>query len=187
MSIYTKTGDKGSTALFGGARISKAHPQVSAYGTIDELTSMIGLCRAVLARENSALPGTQAGNDGVFLEKIQRELYEMMALLAGAKTPIIHIEQEIEGFEDRIDTIEKSLPKLTRFIIPGGTELSGWFHVLRTTARRAERETVAFFTGETPHTIDDGSQRIMLKYLNRLSDLFFMMARQYSEGNETVT
>ena len=94
---------------------------------------------------------------------------------------------EIQNFEKKIDEFDKQLPKLTRFILPGGTELAGWFHVLRTTCRRSERETVEFFLSNTSHTIDEDSQRIMLKYLNRLSDLFFMYARKYSEGKEILT
>lgn len=177
MPIYTKTGDKGQTSIFGGGRVPKSHPQVQAYGTIDELTSQIGLVIAKLSDTD----------EQAFLTKIQRDLYEMMALLAGATKPIDHIEAEIEHFESRIDTIEQSLPKLTRFILPGGTELAGWFHVLRTTARRAERETVGFFLNELVHGINEDSQRIMLKYLNRLSDLFFMFGRKYAEGKEVVT
>jgi cob(I)alamin adenosyltransferase len=177
MPIYTKTGDKGTTAIFGGGRVSKAHPQVKAYGTIDELTSFIGLVAVKI----------DSDEDKAFLTKMQKDLYQMMALLAGAKLPITEEEKEIANFEKKIDQFDKELPKLTRFILPGGTELAGWFHILRTTTRRSEREVVEFFTSDTPHTIDEDSQRIMLKYLNRLSDLFFMYARKYSEGKEILT
>lgn len=177
MPIYTKTGDKGQTSIFGGGRVSKSHPQVKAYGTIDELTSFMGLVAAKL----------QNKDDSLFLTKMQKDLYQMMALLAGAKLSIVEEEKEIQNFENKIDQFDKELPKLTRFILPGGTELSGWFHVLRSTARRSEREVVEFFISDTPHTIDEDSQRIMMKYLNRLSDLFFMYARKYAEGKEIVT
>ena len=177
MPIYTKTGDKGQTSIFGGGRVPKSHPQVKAYGTIDELTSFIGLVAAKV----------DVKEDRDFLTKMQKDLYQMMAMLAGAKLTITEEEKEIQNFEKKIDQFDKELPKLTRFILPGGTELSGWFHVLRTTCRRSEREVVEFFLSETPHTIDEDSQRIMLKYLNRLSDLFFMYARKYSEGKEILT
>lgn len=177
MPIYTKTGDKGQTSIFGGNRVSKSHPQVKAYGTIDELTSFIGLVAAKM----------QDVTDQEILTDIQRDLYQMMALLAGAKVTIEQEEKEIKTFEKKIDEIDKELPTLTRFILPGGTEMSGWFHILRSTCRRSEREVVEFFLSDTPHTIHETAQRIMLKYLNRLSDLFFMYARKYTEGKEILT
>lgn len=177
MSIYTKTGDKGTTAIFGGDRVPKSHPQVKAYGTIDELTSFIGLIAVKIDNKE----------DRDFLTKMQKDLYQMMGMLAGAKLTLTAEENEIKNFEKKIDALDKTLPILTRFILPGGTELAGWFHILRTTTRRAEREVVEFFLSNTPHTIDEDSQRIMLKYLNRLSDLFFMYARHYSEGKEILT
>jgi cob(I)alamin adenosyltransferase len=178
MPIYTKTGDKGTTAIFGGDRVAKSHPQVKAYGTIDELTSFIGLVAAKIDTKE----------DREFLIKMQKDLYQMMALLAGAKVTISEEEKEIQNFEKKIDEFDKQLPKLTRFILPGGTEMAGWFHILRTTTRRSERETVEFFLDtEASKSIPEDSQRIMLKYLNRLSDLFFMYARKYSEGKEILT
>lgn len=177
MAIYTKTGDKGQTAIFGGARVSKADPRVHAYGTIDELTSVIGLVAALINDDEERR----------FLISVQKSLYKMMALVAGAPTSAADVEPDIDDFEKRIDSLEKQLPKLTRFILPGGSVLSGWYHILRTTCRRSEREVVAFLAGSTPHTIPQKTQRIMLKYLNRLSDLFFMMARKNSQGSEVVT
>ncbi len=177
MPIYTKTGDKGHTSLFGGARVSKSHPQVKAYGTIDELTSFIGL---VITKVNDT-------TERDFLTIIQKDLYQMMAILAGATNIKLPGEDAILSFEAKIDHLDKELPKLTRFVLPGGTELGGWFHILRATARRSERETVEFFISETSHTIQENDQIIMLKYLNRLSDLFFMYARKYADGKETVT
>ncbi|MCX7997004.1 MAG: cob(I)yrinic acid a,c-diamide adenosyltransferase [Patescibacteria group bacterium] len=177
MPIYTKTGDKGTTAIFGGGRVSKAHPQVNSYGTIDELTSFIGLVAALV----------EEVEEREFLTTVQGDLYKMMGIMAGANTPITALDRQIDEFERRIDALDRTLPKLTRFILPGGSVLAGWFHVLRATCRRAEREVVAFFTSDIPHTINDDSQRIMMKYLNRLSDLFFMMARKHSGGNEAVT
>ncbi len=177
MPIYTKTGDKGQTSLFGGTRVSKSHPQVKAYGTIDELSSFIGL---VITKIDDS-------TEQDFLTIIQKDLYQMMAILAGATNITLPTEDAILAFETKIDTLEKTLPKLTRFVLPGGTELGGWFHILRTTARRAERETVEFFTSDSSNTMSEDCQTIMLKYLNRLSDLFFMYARTFAEGKETVT
>lgn len=188
MSIYTKTGDKGQTSIFGGGRVSKAHPQVKAYGSLDELTSEIGLVAALLSSHpDTTATAPDLDTDKTFLTKIQKNLYQMMAMLAGAQLTITEEEKEIAIFEKKIDQFDKELPKLTRFILPGGTVLAGWFHILRATCRRSEREVVEFFTSDTPHTIDEDSQRIMLKYLNRLSDLFFMYARKYSEGKEVLT
>lgn len=174
MSVYTKTGDTGKTSIFGGKRVAKSHPQVVAYGTIDELTSQIGLVAAKI----------QDPKETEFLTQVQHDMWQFMAILAGAEKPITEIESEIGKFEKRIDAVDKELPKLKRFILPGGTEMSGWFHVLRTTCRRCEREVVSFFLAETPHNITEESEQIMLKYLNRLSDLFFMLARKYAEGKE---
>lgn len=177
MPIYTKTGDTGKTSLFGGSRVSKSHPQVNAYGTIDELSSVLGL---VITKIDDT-------TEQDFLTIIQKDLYQMMASLAGATNITPPTEDAILAFETKIDTLEKTLPKLTRFILPGGTELGSWFHILRTTTRRAEREAVEFFTSESTHAISEDCQAIMLKYLNRLSDLFFMYARKYAEGKETIT
>ncbi|MFW5703838.1 MAG: cob(I)yrinic acid a,c-diamide adenosyltransferase [Patescibacteria group bacterium] len=176
MPIYTKTGDRGHTSIFGGRRVSKSHPQVRAYGTIDELSSQIGLVTSKLT-EDERQP----------LIQIQKDLWQMMGLLAGAEGSITPIEKEIKSFEGWIDKLEGELPKLTRFVLPGGTELASWFHILRTTARRAERETVDFFLSETPHNITEENEGIMLRYLNRLSDLFFMLARSHAQGTEIQT
>lgn len=178
MSVYTKTGDTGETAIFGGGRVSKAHPQVNAYGSLDELTSYIGLVITKL----------QNKEDSDLLITVQRNLYEMMAILAGADKTIKNLEKEIVLFEKEIDILDKKLPKLSRFILPGGTEMAGWLHVVRTITRRSERQIVDFFaTDQSTTTIGKQSQKIMVKYLNRLSDLFFMMARKYDEGKEIQT
>src|SRR3990167_3479566 len=104
MPIYTKTGDKGTTALFGGKRVSKADLQVEAYGSVDELTSYIGL----------------------------------------VNSNIKYLDGRVKDFENKIDEIDKKLPKLTKFILPGGSELSSWFHVLRTVCRRSERSVIRY-------------------------------------------
>lgn len=177
MAIYTKTGDKGHTSIFGGRRVAKSHPQIRAYGTIDELTSQIGLVTSY----------TEEKQEREFLQSIQRDLWQMMSLLAGADVSVTHIEKEILKFETEIDVLEKELPKLTRFILPGGTPVSAHYHIARTICRRSEREVVDFFLSETPHNISEESEAVMLKYLNRLSDLFFMMARKHNKGGDITT
>lgn len=166
MPIYTKTGDKGETSLFGGKRINKSHPQVEAYGTVDELTSFIGLVSSKLKNKY----------DRLFLIEIQRDLWKIMAALSGAKEDLSNLSKRVLIFEKRIDGLEKKLPKLRRFILPGGTELSSWFQVLRVVCRRAERNVVRL-----------NKESVIIQYLNRLSDLFFVMARSYGKGKEIST
>jgi cob(I)alamin adenosyltransferase len=177
MAIYTKTGDTGKTSIFGGRRIAKSHPQVNAYGTIDELSCQIGLiCSTTDRKEEQEL-----------LITIQKDLWQMMAILAGAEADIQQIEQRLNRFESEIDRLDAALPQLKRFVLPGGTQMSSWYHVLRAVCRRSEREVVAFFLSETPHSITEEDEATMLRYLNRLSDLFFMMARDHANGTEIST
>lgn len=165
MPIYTKTGDKGMTSLYGGKRVSKSDIQIDAYGSIDELTSFIGV---VVSKIKSK-------QDRQFLIKIQRDFHQIMAVLAGANINLEFLTEKIFSFEKKIDNMEKTLPKLNKFILPGGTEMSAWFHILRVICRRAERNAVRFNNDEQ-----------IVKYLNRLSDLFFTMARQYGKNQEVV-
>lgn len=172
MPIYTRTGDKGTTSLFGGRRVSKSALQVEAYGSVDELSSHIGLVVSKVKDQKSK----------VYLIEIQKDLYKIMAHLSGSKQDLRFLENQVKTFERKIDGVEKKLPKLTRFILPGGTELSSWFHVLRVICRRAERNVVRF--SEKLNT--DNQQPITIKYLNRLSDLFFILARWYGRQKETL-
>lgn len=166
MAIYTKTGDDGTTALYGGKRLLKSNLQVEAYGSIDELTSFIGLVINKLINKK----------DKLFLISLQKDLYQIMAILSGAKiNPQFLFEKKILSFENKIDELEKKLPKLTKFILPGGTEISSWFHILRVICRRAERNVVRF-----------NNNIIIVKYLNRLSDFLFIMARNYGKNKEVV-
>lgn len=175
MVIYTKTGDKGTTALFGGKRISKADLQIETYGTIDELSSFIGLVNS----QNSL-----TRNSKLTLIDIQKDLYKIMAFLSGADEELKFLENRIEDFEREIDGLDKKLPKLTKFILPGGTELSSWFHILRTVCRRAERNVVHFFSYN--RSIQQESNILIMKYLNRLSDLFFTFARYFNNGKDQL-
>lgn len=166
MAIYTKTGDDGTTALYGGKRLLKSNLQVEAYGSIDELTSFIGLVINKLINKK----------DKLFLISLQKDLYQIMAILSGAKINTQFLfEKEILSFENKIDELEKKLPKLDKFILPGGTEISSWFHILRVICRRAERNVVRF-----------NNNIIIVKYLNRLSDFLFVMARNYGKNKEVV-
>lgn len=168
MPIYTKTGDQGETSLFGGRRISKADIQVDAYGTVDELTSSIGVA---IAKEKSK-------KVKIFLSDIQKDLYSIMAYLAGAKVDIEYLSQSVKQFEQYIDLVQSKLPKLNSFILPQGGEISAWYHVVRTTSRRCERVLVAY--SKTLKQVSDDEKNILV-YFNRLSDLFFIMARQKAE------
>lgn len=174
MPIYTKTGDRGETSLFGGKRLSKADIQIEAYGTVDELTSFLGMIIVKI----------ESSEDKDFLTHIQKDLYTIMGVLAGANSPIESLSERITLFEHKIDEIEKKLPKLHRFILPGGTETSAWFHIARTVCRRAERNIVSL---QSTKKIDTQIIIICIQYLNRLSDLLFTYARWYNKEHEIVT
>lgn len=175
MPIYTKTGDKGETSLFGGKRLSKADIQIAAYGTVDELTSFLGMIMVKIKPKK----------EQDFLLAVQKDLYSVMGVLAGADSPIESLSGRITLFEQQIDSLEKKLPKLSRFIIPGGTELSAWFHIVRTVCRRAERNVVEAYSNTLLQ--NNPSMKIIIMYLNRLSDLLFTLARWYNRQNEIVT
>lgn len=164
MKIYTKTGDAGETGLFGGARVSKASARVAAYGDVDELNSALGLARLHrIDDERDALLGA-----------IQSELFDLGAELAakpGKTAPAPQVgEEEIARLERAIDRAEEELAPLSSFILPGGSPGAAHLHLARTVCRRAERSVVAL--------AEDGSVRAeVLRYLNRLSDLLFVLAR----------
>lgn len=172
MAIYTKTGDKGTTGLYGGKRISKASCQVESYGSIDELTSFIGMTVTCLPdKENKQL-----------LTDIQRDLYQIMSYLSGAKIDLSFLDKKTVSFENIIDAIEKKLPRLTKFILPGGSEASSWLHISRVKCRRAERVIIDFFNKKD---VTDDEFKV-IRYLNRLSDLFFDLARFYNKGHDVI-
>jgi cob(I)alamin adenosyltransferase len=168
MKIYTRTGDTGTTALFGGPRVSKSHARLHAYGTVDELNSVLGLVRAQLGR------GTNASAPDATLERIQNELFVLGADLATpaqatARVPRIGLEH-VQWIEDQIDLATSNLPTLKHFILPGGVEAAATLHVARTVCRRCERVVVEA-AGEEPFG------EFAVPYLNRLSDLLFVLAR----------
>ncbi|MEI6533298.1 MAG: cob(I)yrinic acid a,c-diamide adenosyltransferase, partial [Candidatus Roizmanbacteria bacterium] len=134
MSIYTKTGDEGTTSLFGGNRVIKSDPQIEACGSIDEVTSFVGMVNSKLHRDE----------DKDFFIQIQKDLYTIMGYLAGAEQDLKPLQKQVILFEKRIDIIESSLPKLNRFIIPGGSEMSSLCHVVRSVIRRGERRVAEY-------------------------------------------
>jgi cob(I)alamin adenosyltransferase len=167
MKIYTRTGDAGETALYGGTRVSKDDPRVAAYGDVDELNACLGSVGA---------QGELSGDVAEILERIQKDLFAIGARLAdpGEKiaervTKAAVADADIQRLEDWIDRFEAELPPLRRFILPGGSRAGALLHLSRTVCRRAERSIVAL-----------GTARVdvhLLAYVNRLSDLLFVLAR----------
>jgi cob(I)alamin adenosyltransferase len=166
MKIYTKTGDKGETRLFGGDRVSKDNPRIEAYGAVDELNSMLGIVR-------SLRPGRKIDE---ILDRIQNDLFVLGADLATRKRSkrslIPHVlSSQVAFLEQTIDALEEPLPPLKAFILPGGTLQASYLHYARTVCRRAERAVVRLTRTE------DINNEILI-YLNRLSDLLFVLARR---------
>jgi cob(I)alamin adenosyltransferase len=171
--VYTRTGDKGETSLVGGKRVPKDSPRIEAYGTIDELNSIVGLARAFNAER---LEGGEAHRHlDELLRKIQDELFDLGSELA---TPADFIyegiyrvgEKEVKRVEQMIDECQKELGALKSFVLPGGGRISALLHQCRTVCRRAEREILRLARAEE-------ISEWPLKYVNRLSDLFFVLAR----------
>jgi cob(I)alamin adenosyltransferase len=167
MPIYTKTGDTGGTALFGGKRVRKSSPQVEVYGLVDESTSFIGLVHASISDEE----------EKHILTDIQWDLYAVMAYFSGAKLKKEDVEKRIPVMEQMINHLEMTLPKLTRFVLPQGSEQTVRLHVARAVVRTTERRIVEFIGEKEETTSDD---ELIMQYINRLSDFLFMLARKYS-------
>jgi cob(I)alamin adenosyltransferase len=164
--VYTRTGDDGTTSLGGGQRVAKDTPRIEAYGTVDELNSAIGV--ALASGVNEAIAGP--------LRTIQNELFHLGSDLCileedKAKLPVPRIEERhVAALEKLMDRLSEELPPLENFVLPGGTAGAAQLHVARTVCRRAERLLVALARAEAvgPFTV---------RYLNRLSDALFVMAR----------
>ncbi len=160
MKIYTRTGDDGTTALHPGGRVSKTHPRVEVYGTVDELNALLGVARS---------HGPQPEVDDL-LAAVQRQLFTLGADLS---TPSGTVEVprvgpgEVLWLEGEIDRMSDPLPELRHFILPGGTRSAAQIHVARTVARRCERDALRLGVGDP----------MLLGYLNRLSDFLFVLAR----------
>jgi cob(I)alamin adenosyltransferase len=169
LKIYTKTGDKGETSLYRGGRVPKDAPRLEAYGTLDELNSTLGLAIALLGHIGEAWNATTVTQ----LRRVQKELFGLGAQLAtlGTEVPAWHVkEDDITALEISIDQMETTLPPLTTFILPGGSAAGATLHIARTVARRAERHVVGVQR-------DDHVDPIIVRYLNRLSDYLFVLAR----------
>lgn len=171
MKIYTKTGDRGQTGLFGGARVSKAHQRVDAYGDVDELNCVIGAARAAIGGGHAQEARTDA-----LLHAIQSDLFAVGAELARDPAKDVDLgiaviaEPDVQRLEAAIDELERDLAPLQTFVLPGGSAQAAVLHVARATCRRAERKVVALSELEA-------LRPELVRYLNRLSDLLFVMAR----------
>lgn len=169
MNIYTKTGDRGTTSLVGGTRVSKTDIRLDAYGTVDELNSFIGWLNVAVNDEKT----------GEFLLYVQHQLFAVGAYLAtesddeSAKASPILSSDDVARVEHEIDAVQEVLPKINKFILPGGSESGARAHVCRTVARRAER--LIYQTAQHYPVCED-----VLKFINRLSDYFFVLARKES-------
>lgn len=174
MKIYTKTGDRGESSLFGGKRVPKYHVRLEAYGTVDELNAQIGFVLS-LAREEEALVRIPAVREQ--LETIQHTLLRIGSHLATPYPPELppktlptFSSSPVEQLETWIDEMEKILPPLTSFILPGGSRVASVLHIARTVCRRTERRAVELHQQE-PVRVE------ILHYLNRLSDYLFVLSR----------
>ncbi len=172
MKVYTKTGDKGETSLLGGQRVRKDNIRLEAYGTIDELNSFTGMILNFPIDEY----------DKNLILFIQNRLFDIGAFLAaedeGAEYPLPDLrkinDQDISFLEQSIDRFDKDLPRLKNFIIPAGSSLISWCNISRTVCRRAERRIIS---------IEDKDNKYLqiIIFINRLSDLLFVMGRKYAK------
>ena len=171
MKIYTKTGDKGETSIFGGKRLPKDHVRIESYGTVDELNSYLGLIRDSI----------QDDKIRALLKEVQDRLFTIGSNLASDPdkqliTPDI-FESDIKLLEAQMDEMNESLPALKNFILPGGHAIVSFCHVARCVCRRAERRVVSLAQMEA---VDE----IIIRYLNRLSDYLFVLARKLAQSFE---
>ena len=178
MKIYTRTGDAGETSYFDGTRVRKDDPRIETYGDVDELNACLGLARATLKSAGVPVDVIDVIDDidvRDALVRIQRDLFALGAQLADPAdkiaarvTKAMLGEADVDRLEQLIDRLETELSPLQRFILAGGTEAGAALHLARTVCRRAERRMVALLPAIDP---------LLLRYINRLSDLLFVMAR----------
>jgi len=176
MKIYTKTGDKGTTALIGGTRVSKNHIRIDSYGTVDELNAFLGLLRDQEIHDNYKKTLTAIQNNLFVVGAILATDPDKAILKSGKeRLDIDKISQEdIAYLENEIDEMNKSLPPMTNFILPGGHTTVSYCHIARCVCRRAERIITALNDLEPVN-------EMVLMYLNRLSDFLFVLARKLSQ------
>jgi cob(I)alamin adenosyltransferase len=166
--IYTRGGDKGATSLGDGTRVAKHDPRVAAYGTVDECNSVIGIARLHTKGDAEA---------DAMLGRIQNDLFDLGADLCTPEAenpkwpPLRVVAAQTERLEREIDAMNEAIPPLKSFVLPGGSQAAAWLHLARTVARRAEREITALAESQPV-----GAEAI--KYINRLSDHLFVMARR---------
>ena len=177
MKIYTKIGDKGKSQLIGGQKVSKSHARLHAYGTLDELNSVIGLLRAGVQEENQIRKSVFFNHLENDFQQLQNELFCVGSILACDNEEMLKglptiTNSSVEFLEKQIDLWTGELPQLREFILPGGHRLTALAHICRTVTRRAERHAAEI--------LDDGVNidPLIPIYINRLSDYFFTMARR---------
>ncbi len=167
MRIYTRRGDRAETSLVDGSRVSKADPRVEAYGALDELASQVGLARALAGPEHGAL-----------VRALEARASEVMTAASWVADPtgVLHgrlrhlAREDVERLEEEMDAMSAELPALSHFILPGGCPLAAALHVCRTVCRRTERRIAALHR-------DAPVDQVLLAYVNRLADWFFVAAR----------
>jgi len=170
--IYTRTGDDGETSLVDGRRVAKSSRRPSAFGEVDEANSVIGLARLHCPDDSDA---------DTMLSRIQNDLFDLGADLATPEsdTPALRItDEQVARLEAEIDGMNESLKPLTSFILPGGSPAAAWLHLGRTVVRRAERRMTELAAEEV---VNEAAMR----YINRLSDHLFVLARTLNKGGET--
>jgi cob(I)alamin adenosyltransferase len=169
--IYTKSGDAGLTGLGDGSRVPKDHPRVAAYGSVDELNSLLGLLLASVPNFDAAFARE--------IRAVQNDLFDVGADLCrpiAAEDKALRVRPEqATALETRIDRDNEALGPLTSFVLPGGSQAAAWCHLARTVCRRAERETVTLSRVESINPA-------VVVYLNRLSDWLFVLARLFNDG-----
>jgi cob(I)alamin adenosyltransferase len=170
--IYTRLGDGGETHLGDMSRVAKTHPRIEAYGTVDELNAQIGLTRTI-----AGLPEAY----GKWLGRIQNDLFDVGADIAAPEDPsrerLRVLPEQTTWLEERCDEVNAGLPALKSFVLPGGTPAASHLHVCRTVCRRAERNAIACGDECSPEVV---------RYLNRLSDLLFILSRGANDGDEPL-
>jgi cob(I)alamin adenosyltransferase len=170
--IYTRLGDSGETHLGDMSRVPKTHPRIEAYGTVDELNAQIGVTVTI-----EGLPSDY----GEWLRRIQNDLFDVGADIAAPDDPARErlrvLPEQTTWLEQRCDEVNATLPNLKSFVLPGGTPAAAQLHVCRTVCRRAERLAIG---------VGDGLNPEVVRYLNRLSDLLFILSRGANRGDEPL-
>lgn len=165
VKIYTRTGDLGQTSLYGGKRVIKSDNRVISYGNIDELNSALGVLLTHIDKEIKIRD---------FILTVQNDLFTIGAFLSGAKINMRILSLRVKAMEKQIDNMDQKLPNLKEFILPGGNSSAAWSHLSRSICRRSERKVVK--VSSLMKTEKKGFE-IVIRYLNRLSDLLFILAR----------